>query len=243
MPAETRYIGKKVPKVDGLAKVTGAVYGHDVVLPGMLHGKILRSAHPHARILEVDTKRAHKVPGVRAVLTASDVQVRNVGLLGDQPILKGEKVLSMRDEVAAVAAATEEAASEALSRIRVKYEPLPAVFDPFDAMQEGAPLLHEKAPGNIVPHGYEFESGQAREVLSQSPHVVEGTYSTHFVTHACMETCFALATFDARGELTLRSSTQIPYLMQNHIARALSIPGSKIRILQPAIGGAFGSKP
>ncbi|MHC4600114.1 MAG: xanthine dehydrogenase family protein molybdopterin-binding subunit, partial [Planctomycetota bacterium] len=242
MQGPWKYIGKRVPKVDALAKVTGAFYGHDLTLPGMLHGKILRSAHAHARIVEIDTRRASKVPGVHAVLTARDVQTGKIGFLGDQPILKGDKVRSLHDEVAAVAASSEAAALEAVSKIRVKYEPLPAVFDPFEAMEEGAPLVHDDVPGNLLPHKYDFKAGDAREALLRSAHVVEGEYSTHFVTHACMETCFTLAAFDGRGELTLRSSTQIPYLMQNHIARALSLPGSKIRILQPAIGGAFGSK-
>ncbi|MHC4780053.1 MAG: xanthine dehydrogenase family protein molybdopterin-binding subunit, partial [Planctomycetota bacterium] len=240
--ADTKYIGKRVPKVDALAKVTGAVYGHDLSIPGQLHGKILRSAHPHARILDIDTSRAKKIPGVHAVITAVDIQARGIGFLSDQPILKGDKVRSPHDEIAAVAASSEEAAEEAVSKIRVKYEPLEGVFDPFDAMAEGAPLIHENAPGNLVPHKYLFESGDARAALDESTHVVEGEYSTHFITHACMETCFALSSFDTNGNLSLWSSTQIPYLMQNHISRALGIPGNKIRIFQPAIGGAFGSK-
>ncbi|MHC5037951.1 MAG: xanthine dehydrogenase family protein molybdopterin-binding subunit [Planctomycetota bacterium] len=242
MQEETMYIGKNVPKVDALAKVTGAVYGHDVSLPGMLHGKILRSAHPHAKVLHVDVRRAWKVPGVHTVLTGSEVQARNIGLVGDQPILKGDKVRSMRDEVAAVAAVSEEAAEEAIRKIRVKYEPLPAVFDPREAMREGAPLIHDNAPGNVVPLSYAFKAGDAEEALARSAHVVEGSYATHFVTHACMEPCFTLAAFDPRGTLTLWSTTQIPYLMQNHLSRALGIPGNRIRILQPMIGGAFGSK-
>ncbi len=239
----TRVVGTRVPKIDAWEKVTGAVrYGHDVTLPGMLHGKILRSAHPHARILRVDTRAAERVPGVKCVLTADRVRAGKLGFLADQPVLKGDKARCVRDEIAAVAAASEEAAEEACEAIRVEYEPLPAVFDPVEAMEPGAPTIHEHAPDNLVKHRFDFRYGDPERALGRSAHVVEGEYRTQFVAHCCMEPCFVLATFDGQGRLTIHSTTQVPYLMQGHISRALGIQGSAIRVVQPAIGGAFGSK-
>jgi xanthine dehydrogenase molybdenum-binding subunit len=157
-------------------------------------------------------------------------------------VLKGGKVRCLRDEVAAVAATSEAAAEEACAAIRVEYEPLPAVFDPLEAMQPGAPRIHDHAPDNLVPHRYEFLHGDPERALERSRWVVEGTYRTGWVAHCCMEPCFALAAFDGRGRLTMYSTTQVPYLMQGHLSRALGIPGKDIRVVQPFIGGAFGSK-
>jgi xanthine dehydrogenase molybdenum-binding subunit len=236
-------IGKKVQKVDAFDKVTGrAVYGHDLKLPGMLYGKILRSRHPHAHIRSIDTRRARKVPGVRAVITGFDRGCGKLGFLQDHPVLKTDRVRSLRDEVAAVAAVSEEAAEEAVEKIRVRYEPLPAVFDPFEAMAEGAPRLHEHAPDNRVKFRYRFEEGEAERALDTSAHTVEGTFRTHNPVHCCMETCFVLASSGPGDALEVWSSTQIPYLMQNTLGRVLKIPAHKIRIRQPVIGGAFGSK-
>ncbi|MBI5486054.1 MAG: xanthine dehydrogenase family protein molybdopterin-binding subunit [Deltaproteobacteria bacterium] len=238
-----RIIGTRVPKLDAWDKVTGAArYGHDLTLPGMLHGKILRSPHPHARIKRIDVRRAEALPGVHCVLTADRVRVGKLGFLGDHPVLKGDKVRCVRDEVAAVAATSEAAAEEACALIRVEYEPLPAVFDPLEAMQPEAPRIHESAPDNLVPHRYEFRHGDAERAIAGSAHVVQGTYRTQFMTHCCLEPCFALAAFDATGRLTMTSSTQVPYLMQSHLSRALGIQGKDVRVLQPTIGGAFGSK-
>lgn len=242
MSAE-KIVGTRVPKIDAWDKVTGAArYGHDVTLPGMLHGKILRSPHAHARILGIDTRAAERVPGVRCVLTADRVRCGKIGFLSDHPVLKGDRVRCVRDEVAAVAATSEEAAEEACERIRVEYEPLPAVFDPLLAMEPGAPTIHAGAPDNRVPHRFEFRHGEPERALERSAHVVQGVYRTQFVTHCCLEPCFVLAAFDGRGRLTVHSTTQVPYLMQNHISKALGIPGRDIRVIQPAIGGAFGSK-
>ncbi len=237
------YIGKNVPKVDAYEKVIGsAIYGHDLKLPGMLHGKILRSAHAHARIIKIDTRKALRLPGVKAVITAADVKCANLGFVADNPVLKGDKVRSYRDEVAAVAAISEEVAREACRLIEVKYRPLPPVFNVFEAMAEGAPLVHEDCPGNRVKFGYEFTHGDVDAALKRCRHVVSGEYSTHYQAHCCMEPCFALAAFGQGGQLTFYSSTQIPYLMQHRLSHVLGIPGHKIRIRQPVIGGAFGSK-
>ncbi|MEJ2102801.1 MAG: 4-hydroxybenzoyl-CoA reductase, partial [Desulfobacterales bacterium] len=146
-------IGKRLPRVDAVVKATGeAKYAGDLSLPGMLHGKILRSPYPHARILHIDARKAKKLSGVRAVVTGKDTigfKAGGISARGDEPYLAMDKVRFIGDAVAAVAAIDEEAAEEALDLIRVEYEQLPAVVDPLAAMNEDAPLIHEHAPRNI----------------------------------------------------------------------------------------------
>ena len=134
-------IGKRIPKLDAEEKVTGkAIYINDLKIPGMLHGKILYSTHAHARIKRIDTSRAEKLPGVRAVLTGNTIPPVKFGFYKDNVPLKAGKVRSYRDEIAAVAATDPDIAEEALDLIQVDYEILPAVFDPEEAMREGSPL-------------------------------------------------------------------------------------------------------
>ncbi|HAA33834.1 MAG TPA: 4-hydroxybenzoyl-CoA reductase subunit alpha, partial [Firmicutes bacterium] len=146
-------IGKSVPRIDGVAKATGrAKYTGDLKFPNMLIGKILRSPHAHARILNIDTSEAEKLPGVKAVITHRDVPSTKYGLSParwDQTIFCIDKVRFVGDKVAAVAAVDEETAYKALKLIKVDYEVLPAVFDPFEALKEGAPQIFEEYPGNI----------------------------------------------------------------------------------------------
>jgi len=138
-------VGKRIPKMDAEEKATGkAVYIHDLKIPGMLHGKILYSSHPHAKIKRIDTSQAEKLPGVKAVLTGYNIPPVKFGVYKDNVPLKANKVCSLRDEIAAVAATDPEIAEEALDRIKVEYEILPAVFDPEEAMKDGAPLIHEE---------------------------------------------------------------------------------------------------
>jgi CO/xanthine dehydrogenase Mo-binding subunit len=138
-------VGKRIPKRDAIDKVTGrATYIQDLKVPGMLYGRILRSKYPHARIVRIDTSRARKLLGVRAVITAEDVPAIRYGFMKDQPVLKSGKVRSYRDEVAAVAAIAPDIADEALNLITVEYEALPGVFDPLEAMKQDAPLVHEE---------------------------------------------------------------------------------------------------
>src|SRR4030043_2032569 len=141
-------VGKRIPKMDAEEKVTGkAIYIHDLKVPGMLYGKILYSPHPHAKILGIDTSRAEKLPGVKAVLTGYNTPPIKFGFYKDNVPLKAGKVCSYRDEIAAVAAIDPDIAEEALSLIKVDYEILPAVFDPEEAMKEGAILIHEEHVG------------------------------------------------------------------------------------------------
>ena len=143
-------IGQRIPKLDAEAKARGkAIYTQDIKLPGMLHGKILWSKHPHARILSIDPSKALELPGVVAVITADDLPENNIGFLKDNPPLKRKKVRSMRDEVAAVAALDEDTAERALELIEVEYEPLEGLFDPYIAMKSDAPQIHEEYPEKL----------------------------------------------------------------------------------------------
>lgn len=234
-------IGTGVPKRDGAEKVTGRTrYLHDLALPRMLHGRILRARFPHARIVRVDTRRAAALPGVAAVVTAADVQQHPFGFARDHPALKGDKVRCIRDEVAAVAAETPAIAEAALDLIDVEYEELPAVFDPLEALEPGAPLVHDALPGNHTPLRYQFTHGDVDAAFAAAVAVVEGTYRLDFVTTACLGTMVAIADWDPGGHLTMWSTTQVPFLYQRELANALGVPGDRVRVRQPPVGGNFG---
>src|SRR3989441_2058822 len=234
-------IGTTVPKRDGAEKVTGRTrYLHDLVLPRLAHGKILRSRHPHARLVRVDTRRARALPGVLAVLTGDDVEPRPFGFAKDQTALKRGKVRSVRDEVAAVAAETPELAEAALALIDVEYAEVPAVFDPRVALVPGAPLVHEELGGNAHTLRYQFSRGDVDRALAEAAVVVDDTYRLPFVTQACLGTMVALADWDPVGNLTMWTTTQVPFLYRRDLGEALGIGGDPVRVLQPPVGGNFG---
>src|SRR3989475_8378733 len=234
-------IGTTVPKRDGAEKVTGRTrYLHDLVLPRLAHGKILRSQHPHARLVRVDTRRASALPGVLAVLTGDDVEPRLFGVAKDQTALKRGKVRSVRDEVAAVAAETPELAEAALALIDVEYAELPAVFDPRVALVPGAPLVHEELGRNAHTLRYQFSRGDVDRALAEAAVVVEDTYPPPFGTQACLGTMVALPDWDPAGNLTMWTTTQVPFLYRRDLGEALGIGGDRVRVLQPPVGGNFG---
>ncbi len=238
----TGLIGKRVPKLDAPKKTTGETrYLQDIELPGMLHGKILRSDRVHARIVRIDTDEAKALPGVHAVITAKDTPGVPLGHGKDNTPLKGDKVRCIRDEIAAVAAESEEIAEEALRLIRVEYEDLPAIFSPADALKEGAPVIHGKHPDNI-PFRFDYAHGDVDAGKEESDIVIEDTFTLHFVTHCCMGVSGVIADFDSSGNLTLHSLTQIPFLFKKDISPVIGVPPEKIRVIQPVIGGGFGSK-
>lgn len=233
------HIGQRLPKLDAPDKASGrATYGHDVRLPGLLHGKILYSAHPHARILNVDVSRAERLPGVKCVLSAADNPLTHFGYGKDQTAFK-TVARSRRDEVAAVAAVDPDTALEALALIEVDYEPLPAVFSAAEALAPGAPLIHPEHGSNLF-QSYRYEHGDLARGEAESDLILEGRYRLPYVNHACMETSVVVANYEQNGRLTLWSTTQIPFLLQRDLSEALGIPGSQIRVIQTAIGGAFG---
>ena len=246
-------IGKRIPKMDAEEKVTGrSVYIHDLKFPGMLHGKILYSPHAHAKILSIDTSRAQKLPGVKAVLTGAGIPPVKFGFYKDNVPLKGGKVRSYRDEVAAIAATDPDIAEEALGLIHVEYEVLPPVFDPEEAMKEGAPLIHEehlggkeKKPTNILNLPWKLVCGDVEEARKNSLYVAEDRFKVTWVAHCCLGTSGCLAQFDGRENLTMYSITQIPSLAQKDFTDALStmgLQGKKVRVIKTTIGGGFGSK-
>jgi CO/xanthine dehydrogenase Mo-binding subunit len=243
-------IGKDTPKRDGAEKVTGHTqFIHDVTLPRMAHGAILRTQYPHARVLRIDTTAAEALPGVLAVITADRVEQHPVGFAKDHLALKGGtadggKVRCIRDEIAAVAALTEEIAQEATRLIRVDYEELPAVFDPDSALRPGAPLIHDQLGSNLVNLKYQFSHGDMESAFAKAHVVVEGSYRLNYVTTACLGTMVAIAAWSAPGSpdasLTMWSTTQVPFLYQRDLAEALGITGDRVRVIQPPVGGNFG---
>jgi xanthine dehydrogenase molybdenum-binding subunit len=237
---QSSIIGRRIPKMDAQDKATGRIsYGHDVRLPGMLHGRILYSRYPHARVLSVDTSRAERLPGVKAVLTAADNPPTRFGYGKDNTAFKGTVVRSLRDEVAGVVAVDLDTAEDALSLIEVEYEPLPALFSPAEALAPDAPLIHPEHGSNLF-QTYRYHHGDLAAGEAESDVIVESSYRLPYVAHACMETSVIVAQFNHDGSLTLWSTTQIPFLLQRDLAEALDMPGSQIRIIQTAIGGAFG---
>jgi CO/xanthine dehydrogenase Mo-binding subunit len=246
-----RYIGKETPRPDAPDKAAGkALYIHDLQRPGMLHGKIKFSDHAHARIKHIDTSKAERLSGVRAVITASNSPEVRLGFLRDNLALKKDKVRQYRDEIAAVAAIDPDIAEEAVELINVEYEPLPGLFSPREAMKKGSPLIHETdAQGcprtdNLVPLRYHHESGDLDAGKSAAKYIAEGEFSTPRVQQCCMGTAGCIAEFDMNSNLTIWAKTQIPFLAQRDFNRALSDMGlhdKNTRVIVPALGGGFGT--
>ena len=236
------YIGKAIPKLDAPDKLTGrATYLHDLVLTGMLHGRILRSQYPHARILNVDVSRAKRLTGVKAVITYQDTPKARFGFAKDNLPLKGDKVRCLSDEVAAVAAIDEDIAAEAINLIKVDYQPLAAVFDIEQALAPGAPQIHESVPNNTITSlPFQFEYGDLGQAAEEADCIITDTFILPYVTHCCLGTLSCLASFDGRGRLTMWSNTQVPFLYQRELAGPLAMDPGDIRVIQPCIGGAFG---
>ena len=227
---------------DGPAKVTGHLkYLTDMSAQGMLHGLILRSPHPHARILSIRTEVALQLPGVHAVLTHADVPGLNFyGIAkADQPVFCDERVRYVGDAIAAVAAETREIAQIALQLIEVEYELLPIVDNLDFALEEDAPQLH--AQGNIL-HQNEFKNGDIQDGFAASHHIVEETYYTPRQMHTYMETEGGLFIPESDGRLTVYSPTQHGLLDRYQLSRILAVPEEQIRVLSSPIGGSFGGK-
>lgn len=249
--SQGHFIGVDTVRPDAPDKVSGRTqYIHDITMPGMLWGAIRFSDHAHARIKHVDTSAAERLPGVEAVITAYNTPEVRIGFLRDNFALKRDKVRQYRDEIAAVAARDPDTAREAASLVRVEYEPLPGVFSPEEALAEGAVLVHETdARGrprvdNVVPVSFAHHSGDIDAGKRASKFIVEGEYTVPLIQQSCMGTAGCIASFDARGNLTLIAKTQIPFLVQRDFKKALAALGLEernVRVVVPALGGGFGT--
>ncbi|NIO04835.1 MAG: molybdopterin-dependent oxidoreductase [Proteobacteria bacterium] len=239
-------VGSRAPMLDAAVKVKGAAqFIDDLTLPGMLYGRILRSPLAHARILHIDTSKAEKLAGVKGVMTGEDIPDRKYGIVPkakDEYALAKEKVRFIGDDVAAVCATDPEIAEAALELIDVEYEELPAVFDPMEAVKEGAPLVHEDVPGNVSA-SIKKEFGDVAKGFKESDYIFEDAFYSQAVNHAPLEPHGALAQYDPlKGELVIWSSTQIPFFLRRNLSTTLLVPESRIRVIKSKVGGGFGQK-
>jgi CO/xanthine dehydrogenase Mo-binding subunit/aerobic-type carbon monoxide dehydrogenase small subunit (CoxS/CutS family) len=239
-----KFIGVNVRRIDAPSKVSGALrYAGDMVMPGMLHVQVLRSPHPHARILSIDTSEAEAMEGVEAVVTAADVPGEDgFGVfVHDQPVMARDKVRYVGEAVAAVAAEDALTARRALEKIRIAYDPITAVFDPEAAMRPGAAVLHDYAQDNLVKH-IPIRKGDIEAGFSSADLIVEQTFETQAVEHAYLETEAGLAFVDHDGVVTIHSPSQNITHHRHMMARILGLPINKVRMIMSPVGGGFGGK-
>ncbi|OGL61885.1 MAG: hypothetical protein A3J27_08410 [Candidatus Tectomicrobia bacterium RIFCSPLOWO2_12_FULL_69_37] len=237
-------LGKSYPREDGPEMVAGlSQFVEDIQRPGMLYGAVVRAGRPHARILGVDASRAAKAPGVACVLTAADVPVNSYGMvITDQAVLCGDKVRYEGDPVAALCAASWEQAESAARLVRVRYEDLPAVTGPEEALRPGSPRVHESHPtGNVVFEGSVIR-GDVEKGFAEADLIVEARYRTVPQEHASIEPHITVAEVDPAGRLSVYVTSQTPFRIQADLARVLKLPLSKVRVVSCVSGGAFGGK-
>jgi CO/xanthine dehydrogenase Mo-binding subunit len=239
---QTRAVGLRITRPDSRNHGLGQTkYIDDLAFAGMLHAKIKRAGIASARIRRIDTRAAEAMPGVATVVTGRDIPVNSFGpTFQDQPVLAADVVRHAGDGVAAVAAATEEIARAAVDKIVVDYEPLPAVFDPLEAMREDASKVHP--PGSNIYANMVVRKGDVEKGFAQSDHVFEGRFTTQMVEHAAIEPHAAIADWDANGRLTLWATIGRITLARADLARTLKVPMSRIRLIGTIVGGNFGGK-
>ncbi|MDK2894763.1 MAG: nicotinate dehydrogenase large molybdopterin subunit [Moorella sp. (in: firmicutes)] len=236
-------VGTSPPRVDARAKVTGqAIYPADLNFPGMIYGQAVRSPYAHARIVNIDTSDALQVPGVLCVLTARDIPGHNgQGVVyQDMPVLARDEVRSVNDVVALVGATTPAAARAGAAKVKITYEELPALFDPIEAMQPGAPRVHPDRE-NIIYH-LPIRKGNIEAGFAAADVIVENTYRTQLLDHAFLQPEAAVARVDERGHLVIYVATQYVHWDRVEVARVLGWNQDRIRIVAPAVGGAFGGR-
>ncbi len=247
-------VGRPLPRLDARAKVTGEYrYGMDWALPGMLHGQVVRSPQPHARLLDIDLRQAESLPGVAAILTGRDLpDVRMPGVVWDQPPLARERVRYAGEPVALIAATRPEIAAEAARLIKIRYEPLPVISDAEKALAPGASLIHEDwaeyraeeglvRDGNVCCHST-LKRGEVEKGFAEADLILEGQYSTESVHQAHLEPRIAIGVVESGSRVTVYSSTQLPYWIRTNVAHVLGIDEAEVRIVPTGIGGGFGSK-
>lgn len=252
-----RTVGKALPRVEGFDKVTGRTkYAADLTFDGLLWGKVLRSSVPHARIAGIETGKARALKGVRAVLTGADVEGIYVGTrIKDQPVLVHDKVRMGGDAVAAVAADTEEIAEEAIGLIDVRYEELPFVEDPVDALKPDAPLIHEdrgkyknapKLPEGVSPHNLQsyvrWSNGDVDAGFAKAARVFEHTFRTPLSHHGYIEPCACTVQAHEDGRVEVWASNKGPWGLREQMAEDFGVPQDKIKIHIVHVGGDFGAK-
>src|SRR5499425_3112700 len=254
-------LGADVSRVDGPAKIRGwAQYTADIELPGMVYAKTLRSIYPHARLVRVDASKAEKLPGVVAVLTRNDLKEKSAyygPVVKDQPVVAMDRVRYVGEVIAAVAAEGRDIAEEALDLIEVEYEPLPAVFDPVEAMKPEAPILHkESARSEIrldkdsfafksntnVLNTYHVEGGDIAVGFRESDEIFEDVYTSQKIQHGHIEPHAAVAYWEPSGKLVIYTSTQNPSSIRAQLAELFDLPQSQVRVIVPFVGGGYGGK-
>ena len=248
-------VGKPVTRQEGPDKVLGTfLYSADVNLPGMIWGKVLRSPFPHAKIVKIDASKALAMPGVHAVITGQDTLGMRIGRsVRDVPLLAEDEVRFVGEKVAAVAADSPDIAEEALLLIEVEYEPLPAIFDPIEAMEPDAPLVHDGSPsfesssgpiqpeGNVVNHST-WSSGDMEQGFSESDQIFEHTFTTTWVHQGYMEPYACVVDIDDAERVQVWANNKVPYTLRKQLADALGLPEEQIRVNPCGIGGDFGGK-
>ncbi len=249
-------IGRPLPRKDGVAKVTGsAVFGPDVSFPDMLHAAICQSPHAHAKILSYDLEEAKATPGVRLVLTGEDMPGNFGAFIADQPILATGKVRYHGEPVVAVVADDPHTAKEAAGKVKVEYELLTPVLDPYEGMQPGAPLVHEKwsdykhtadftaVDGTNLCDHFPLRHGDVEKGFAEADVVIENTYRTASVNHSTIEVHVAVARFDPHTkQLTIWSPAQSPFMIRKQMAGLFGLKQSDVRLICTLIGGGFGGK-
>ncbi|MGD8402826.1 MAG: xanthine dehydrogenase family protein molybdopterin-binding subunit [Anaerolineales bacterium] len=248
----TKIVGQSFPRIDARGKVTGETpYSGDLSMPGMLHMKILFAGRPHARVKHIETGQALAAPGVVAIYTAADIPVNEYGLQWqDQPVLcgpgsskeGGDIVRFVGDQVAVIVAETETQAAAACDLIQVEYEDLPLILDSEAAMQSDAPRVHEEiGDSNICVH-YKIRKGDIQAGFENADVIVEGEYRTPVQEHAFLQPEAGLAYIDDDGRITVKAGGQWTHEDREQIAHALGLSDEDVRVVYPAIGGAFGGR-
>ena len=245
-----KVLGARGRKADSIKKATGeAIYADDIALPRMAHGKFLRSPHAHARILSIDTTAAQALPGVFAVLVGAELPTPYcvIPWTPDETALAVGKVRYIGEAVAAVAAVDEDTAIRACNAVKVQYEVLPAVIEPAQALAEGAPLVHEvdwkgRPRTNNICKEVDLDFGDVPAGFAAAHATVEARYFYEGSNHAAIEPHCAVATWSPDGHLTVWSASQVTHYLHRELAKVLGVPQAKIRVIQPALGGAFGGK-
>ena len=252
----TQYIGKSIPRVDGVEKVTGdATYVNDINMQGMLHAKLKLSPLSHARIIAIDVSKALAYPGVKAILTGKDANQKLGIYMTDRPILAFEKVRYFGEPVAAVAATSLEIATKAIELIDIKYEKLPPVTDVKKAIKPDSPLVHEdmsqnkwienvyfpKIGTNIANH-FKVRKGDVDDAFKDAAIVIENSFYQPQVLHAPLETHAVIAKWSTSNKIKIWSSAQSPFAVRDLFSKALNIPKQNIEVIVPYVGGGFGGK-